>query len=273
MIGILPGAGPKADEYVVIGAHHDHLGTTASGEGSSRASADDGAVIHNGADDNASGVAGVLELAKAFASGPRPARSIAFMTFTGEESGLIGSHHFVAHPVFPLEKTRMMVNLDMIGRIPENKEQVQVFGTKSAEEIEPVLTQMAERVGLSVKTAGGALGGSDQTSFYTKGVPVLHVFSGLHDEYHTSDDDAALINEQGAVRILELVHALASEFASLQTQLTYSRKAAEGLQRGPRGFKVVMGIMPSYTDSDEPGMEVVAVTRGRPAEAAGLLGG
>jgi hypothetical protein len=272
VVGILPGSGPLADEYVVIGAHHDHLGVQAPGRGPSLGKGTGPPEIHNGADDNASGTAGVIELARAFAATGPLNRSLVFMTFTAEESGLLGSLHYVSHPTIPLDRIEAMLNLDMIGRMPEDKNRVQVFGTKSAEEFEDLVQQYSQQVGIDVQTAGGAIGGSDQTSFFTKGVPALHFFTGVHRDYHSPSDDADRINEQGAAQVLKLVYDLAYDLANRDTRLTYNAVAA-GPQRSPTGFKVVMGIMPSYVEEEIPGMEVVAVSEGRPAQAAGMQDG
>jgi hypothetical protein len=273
VVGILPGAGPLANEYVIVGAHHDHLGTMCGGSSPSRAQASDTPLIHNGADDNASGVAGVIELARACASGEPFNRSVVFMTFTAEESGLIGSQRFVSEPTFPLDRAVAMFNLDMVGRVPDGNDTVQVFGVKSADEFTDLVEEAGARRGLEVKTAGGAIGGSDHTMFFTKGIPTLHFFSGLHNDYHTPDDDADKINEHGAVKILHLVYDLIENVANRDTRLTYNAAGGGGPQRRTTGFKVIMGIMPSYTESEIPGMEVVAVSPGKPAEASGMQGG
>jgi hypothetical protein len=271
VVAMLPGRGPRSDEYVVIGAHHDHLGVQRPGQGPARGTPSPTPAIFNGADDNASGVAGVLELAAAFARRGPTDRTLVFMTFTAEESGLIGSQRFVSNPTFPLENTVAMLNLDMIGRVPEGRDRVQVFGVKSADEFDGILTRCAERVGIELNSSGGALGGSDHASFFAKGIPALHFFGGMHNEYHTPDDDTGLINEQGAARILEFVYVLAEDLANRDESLTYNR--AGGISRGRGGFKVVMGLMPGYAESDIPGMEVVAVSPGRPADQAGMRDG
>jgi len=271
VVAVLPGRGPNADEYVIIGAHHDHLGTQLPGQGPARGEPADKPAIFNGADDNASGVAGVLELAAAFARRGPTRRTLVFMTFTAEETGLIGSQRFVADPTFPLDKATAMLNLDMIGRMPEGRDRVQVFGVKSADEFDGILTRCAEQVGIELNSAGGALGGSDHASFYVKGVPALHFYTGAHDEYHTPEDDTELINEQGAVRILEFVYAGTEELADRDAKLTYS--TAGGASHRRSGFKVVMGLMPGFGESDAPGMEVAAVAPGRPADQAGVRSG
>ena len=271
VVAVLPGRGPKADEYVIIGAHHDHLGVQLPGQGPARGEPADTPAIFNGADDNASGVAGVLELAAAFARRGPTRRTLVFMTFTAEESGLIGSQRFVADPTIPLDKTASMLNLDMIGRMPEGRDRVLVFGVRSADEFDEILTRCAEQVGIELNSAGGALGGSDHASFYAKGIPALHFFGGMHDEYHTPDDDTELINERGAVRILEFVYAVTEELADRDAKLTCS--TAGGMSHGRGGFKVVMGLMPGFGESDAPGMEVAAVSPGRPADQAGVRSG
>lgn len=271
VVAVLPGRGPNAEECVIIGAHHDHLGTQLPGQGPARGEPSDEPAIFNGADDNASGVAGVLELAAAFARRGPTRRTLVFMTFTAEESGLIGSRRFVADPTIPLDKTVAMLNLDMIGRMPEGRDCVQVFGVKSADEFDEILTECAEQVGIELNSAAAALGGSDHASFYVKGIPALHFYTGVHDDYHTPEDDTERINEQGAARILEFVYAVTEDLADRDAKPTYS--TGGGASHPRSGFKVVMGLMPGFGESGTPGMEVAAVSPGRPADQAGIRGG
>ncbi len=271
VVAALPGRGPKADEYVIIGAHHDHLGVQFPGQGSARGEPSDTPAIFNGADDNASGVAGVLELAAAFARRGPTNRTLVFVTFTAEESGMVGSQRFLADAPIPLGKTIAMLNLDMIGRVPEGQTCVQVGGLRSAAEFDTVLSRCANQVAIELSCFDTALGGSDHLSFSAKGIPALLFHSGIHDEYHTPDDDIELINAQGAVRILELVYAVAEELADRDTKLT--ARAAGGLSAGRGGFKVVVGLIPAYGVSDLPGVEVAVVLPHRPADVAGVRNG
>jgi hypothetical protein len=215
VVGLLKADGPGADEYLVMGAHFDHLGIavprTTFGK---KADAGDAVKpqIHNGADDNASGAAGIIELARAFkAGGPWP-RSILFVTFSGEEIGLLGSKFFVEHPPVPVEKMVAMINLDMIGRLPENH-MVQVFGTEAAEEFKEMLPRLAEAHKLGFRGSGSAFGPSDHTSFYTQKVPAMHFFTGLHSDYHLPSDDTDKINAAGAAEVLAYVFDVGAELA------------------------------------------------------------
>ena len=269
IIGILRGTGPHAEEYVVVGGHHDHLGVCIPGRRYSLGPRDGTPQIHNGADDNASGTAGVLELAAALAAGPRLDRSVVFMTFTAEESGLIGSEYYVAHPVVPLAKAVAMVNLDMIGRLPSPEAPVQVFGTQSADELGAILDESVRRTGITVVPHGDAVGGSDQTPFYAKGIPVLHFYTGVNPDYHTPNDDTDRINGPGAVRILKLACDVVTRLARNGAVLTYNGAGTARL--GMRsGYKVVMGVLPDYVDDGRPGLSLVSVSEGGPAETAGM---
>lgn len=270
VVGLLKGEGPRAGEYIVIGAHYDHLGRTIprSGRSASRP-ADLQPEIHNGADDNASGTAGLIELARALAHGERPNRSILFIAFSGEESGLLGSAHYVNHPTAPLERMAAMLNMDMIGRLRDRR--LQVFGVQTSPEFDPLVERMAEGLDLKLKTSGGGFGPSDHTSFYRKKVPVLHFFTGIHNEYHRPSDDADTINAEGGAVVLELIRRVAVELANARERPSYVAVAEKGASRA--GAKVRMGVMPSYTDDDAPGMLVDGVSPGSPAARAGLREG
>jgi Zn-dependent M28 family amino/carboxypeptidase len=229
------------------------------------------AEIHNGADDNASGTAGVTELARVYAADPKPRRSLVFMAFTGEESGLLGSKHFVENPTIPLDKTVMMINMDMIGR-NENRP-IEVFGTKTAEEFESLVKKHAGRAGLKSKLSGGGTGPSDHTHFYRKEIPVLFAFTGLHTDYHKPTDDVDKIDYAGTVRVLEFVRSLADEIIASETRPTY-KSGAGSAGPGRRAYRVTMGIMPSYGGGgDEPGWAVDGVIPERAAAKAGMKDG
>jgi hypothetical protein len=201
VVGYLPG---RTDEYVIVGAHYDHLGL---GEQYSM-SPDKAGTPHPGADDNASGVAGLLSLARWFGKqAVPPRRGILFLAFAGEEIGLLGSSYYVNRPAMPLERASVMINMDMIGRIGDGK--VMVGGAESAPELRPTLEalQQKHRVKLDLEE-GAVYGSSDHTSFKTKLVPVLFFFSGLHADYHRPSDTWEKIDARGAVRLLGLVQEL-----------------------------------------------------------------
>jgi hypothetical protein len=272
IVGVLPGSGDLADEYVVIGAHYDHLGRTTLQFPSAKRKADpDATYTHYGADDNASGTAGVLELARALSNGaPGPRRSILFISFSGEEMGLLGSEHYVSHPTVPVDKMVAMLNLDMIGRMKEDK--LTVSGVKTSGVFEELLPRMAEERGFRLSTTASGFGASDQTSFYTKRMPVLHFFTGLHKDYHRPSDTADKIDAAGAVRVLELVADLADTIARAPERPDYQKVKMES--RGERAaLKVRMGIMPGFGEDDEDGMAVTGVIEDGPADHAGMKDG
>ncbi len=270
VVGIIPGSGLHADEYVVIGAHYDHLGIVVPRKTFNSPEVR-GPQIHNGADDNASGTAGVIELARAFSQGPPTDRSLMFITFSGEESGLLGSRYFVKHPPVPVAQMDAMLNMDMIGRLPEDSRKLQVFGKKSGNELEPLLERDAREHGFELKGEAGGFGASDHTSFYLEGVPALHFFTGLHKDYHLPSDDADKINAKGATDVLAMVYDAARQIADEDQRITYN-KVTPKFDAKRSSYKVVIGIMPSFAD-DGNGLGVDAVSEGGPAEAAGLKAG
>jgi hypothetical protein len=198
VIGYLPG---RTDEYAIVGAHYDHLGL---GEQFSMAP-DKAGTPHPGADDNASGVAGLLALARWFGKQPHPPRrGILFLAFAGEEIGLLGSSYYVNRPALPLDNAKMMINMDMIGRIEDGK--VMVGGVESAPGMRARLEALQQKHGVKLDLEDGAVyGSSDHTSFKTKFVPVLFFFSGLHADYHRPSDTWDKIDARGAVRLLGLI--------------------------------------------------------------------
>ncbi|MDP4290304.1 MAG: M28 family peptidase, partial [Bacteroidota bacterium] len=191
IVGYLEGSDPKLkNEYIVIGGHYDHLGM---GGPSSRKP--DTVAIHNGADDNASGTAGVIELARRIAADNKSfGRSFIFITFSAEELGLIGSQNFVSNPTIPISSIKGMINLDMVGRL---RDELTIEGTGSSVESDSLLNVLEKGRSFKVTHSPGAAGGSDHTSFYNKGIPVFFFFSGMHYDYHTPSDKADKINYPG----------------------------------------------------------------------------
>ena len=276
VIGILPGAGPLAHEYVVFGGHYDHLGNVPPRR---RPSLDNDfdpadARIHNGADDNASGTAGVLELARIYASGPKPRRSLIFMGFSGEELGLRGSAHFANHPTVPLNDIVAMINLDMIGRLEGRP--VEVWATATAKEFGDLVDKHAQSMtNLEVKNVAQMRRDSDHASFYAKDIPVVFVFSGLHADYHRPSDDVEKIDYDGAIGIVQFIQAFADDIIQADRRPTF-QKVESTSRRGGRQWdlKVRMGFRPGVPDRDEhPGLRVETVVEGGPADQAGLLAG
>ena len=274
VVGLIRGQGPAADEYVVIGGHYDHLGFEVprrmfGSEGSGQRE------IHNGADDNASGTAGVIEAGRMLVRARPLKRSVLLVTFTGEETGLHGSRYFVDHPPVPLDRIVAMLNMDMIGRFDDEKNTLQVFGTKAAEEFEEMVTRLTEKGNMKLRGDASALGPSDHTLFYQKNIPSIHIFTGLHTDYHRPSDDVDKINARGGARVTDVVVAMAREIIDADAPPTYHQvkeRANIFGQRTSGGRRVVMGIMPGYADSGggDRGMLVDGVIENGPALKAGM---
>lgn len=212
-----------AEEYLVIGAHYDHAGVGGPG-------ALGGERIHNGADDNASGTAGVLELAAWFAAHPTP-RPILFVCFTAEERGLWGSQAFVANPPVPREQIHAMLNLDMIGRSQDDY--LFVGGTGTALEFEEFLPALFDATPLSIESSPRGEAPSDNTPFYKAGIPALFFFTGIHEDYHLPGDDAGKVAYGATVHILELVRTIAASINGSSARLTFEESPGMGM---PAGF-------------------------------------
>jgi hypothetical protein len=256
----------KAQQTIVIGAHFDHLGT---GDQGSSLDANPGGKIHNGADDNASGVAGVLELARYFQSNKiKESSNFLFICFSGEELGLHGSKYFTEHPTIDLEKVNYMINLDMVGRFEKDKG-LSVSGSGTSPIWETLLKELSTEE-MTIKTDSSGTGPSDHTSFYLKNIPVLHFFTGSHSDYHKPTDDFDKINYKGTTDVLNLIVQVINAKAT-QPKLTFLTTKTKSMG-GSRSFKVTMGVMPSYS-SDVEGLKIDGVTEGKPAHQAGILTG
>jgi hypothetical protein len=266
VIGILEGADHRLRaEAIVIGAHYDHLGWGGAGS-----LAPDERAVHNGADDNASGVAVLIETARSFASA-RPARTVVFIAFSGEESGLLGSAHYVANPSVPIERTRAMLNMDMVGRLGDGP--LIVNGRGTAEEWPPIIAAAAQAEGVPVVTGESGYGPSDHTSFYVRDIPVLHFFTNTHPDYHRPTDEWHLVDSTGLRRVAAVVTHLARAAADSGTTLTVVR----GVGRPPAaaqggGYGAYLGSIPDFSPV-ERGVRITGVRAGSPAEQAGLTGG
>jgi len=257
----------KAATTVVLGAHFDHLGN--DGQGSSL-EANPANKIHNGADDNASGVAGVLELARHYAdNGTIEKNNFLFICFTAEELGLLGSKYFVEHPVLPLAQINFMINMDMIGRLDRNNPLLYVSGTGTSPVWQPLLERIS-RPDVIIKMDSSGVGPSDHTSLYLKDIPVLHFFTGSHSDYHKPTDDWQKINASGEAKVLDLIMRLVGA-PEAEQKLTFLKTRTK-LVAGRSAFKVTLGIMPSYAGGTD-GLKVDGVTDGRPAQKAGILTG
>ena len=303
VVGILPGSDPKLkNEAIVIGAHYDHLGRGGEGSGSLAPRAGE---IHHGADDNASGVAGLIELARMLSS-QKLRRTMVFIAFSGEEEGLIGSNYYVNHPVVLLANTVAMINMDMIGRMKEKS--LIVGGVGTAQEWRSLIDTGNAVEGMTVSLNGpGAdrtmtsgipvvtgssgkpvvtldpskkfaltlnedgYGPSDHSSFYSKQVPVLFFWTGTHDDYHKPSDTAEKINYEGEARIVGFVCRVVSDIDKSDKRPTYTVAKSESQGRST-GFRVYLGTIPNYAESND-GLKLDGVRDDSPAWKAGLKAG
>ena len=267
--GILYGSDPRLkEEIIVIGAHYDHLGFGGAHSGSRRP---DTLVIHNGADDNASGVAAILEIIeKLKAEQTKLKRSILFLSFGAEEMGLLGSKYFVNNPLVDLEKIKLMFNLDMVGRLDSTTKTITVGGTGTAVGLSDLVQRFAEGEDLNVKLSSEGYGPSDHTSFYVENIPVLFFFTGVHEDYHTPEDDVEKINLSGEKLVAEFVHDLIIEVANVPESLVYQEAGPKEQPSGRRRFKVTLGIMPDYASEGGEGLRVDGVLNNKPAKRSGM---
>jgi len=269
VIGLLPGHDPVLrNETIIVGAHYDHLGLGGFGS----LDPDSTGKVHNGADDNASGSAMLIEIAQRLAAAP-PARTVVFIAFSGEELGLLGSSYYVKQPVYPLATTLAMINLDMVGRL-RNKRLI-VYGSRSAKEFPALLDSLNWYAGFDLKAQGDGYGPSDQSSFYAAGRPVLHFFTDLHEDYHRTTDDWQKINLLGFGQVATFVTGVVTALANRPRPLTLMQAATQipASSVGPPmpGYGAYLGTVPDMTDSPG-GVRLLGVRAGSPAEKAGLRG-
>ena len=273
LVGRIAGSDPTvAGECVVVGAHYDHLGLG----GESSASPDQIGKPHVGADDNASGTAAMLAVAKAFASEPAPRRPVVFVAFSGEELGVLGSAHFVRNPPAgcTVPKMQIMVNLDMVGR-PQNGK-LYVHGVDTAKGLRELVQREASRpapIALQIEPGGEGFGSSDNASFYAVGVPVLFLFNGAHVDYHRVTDTADKIDPVGLAESARLAWRTARAAADLPDRLEVVRVAQKPQGGGGRGSRASLGTIPDFSERKDPGVMLTGVVPGSPAEKAGLKGG
>ena len=268
VVGVLQGTDPKLkNEYIVIGAHYDHLG-----HGGEFSRAPGSSEIHHGADDNASGVAAVLELARILSAEKKLRRSVIFVSFSGEESGLIGSNYYVKNPPEPLSDTVAMINLDMVGRLKDQK--LTIGGVGTATEFRKMIETANAPAGAPQRFAlqlnDDGYGPSDHSSFYSKQIPVLFFFTGTHDDYHMPSDTADKINYDGEARVVTFVAELARSIDAWDQRPTYALTQSAPQTR--TGFKISLGTIPSYAESTD-GLALDGVREGSPAATAGLKAG
>lgn len=258
------------DEYVVMGAHYDHLGTGGKGSSSRR---QDTVAVHNGADDNASGVSVMLELAAKFKDEEdNLKRSMIFVAFGAEEKGLLGSKYFVNHPPVELSKISAMINLDMVGRLDTIKG-LQVGGAGTSLEADSLISLANSKAKLKLVVTREGSGPSDHSSFYARNIPVFFITTGAHPDYHTPDDDPEMINMPGMYRITGFVHDLVMDIATHPEMLAFRDAGPkENSVAGPR-MKVTLGFMPDFSATDVEGVRVDLVTKGKAAERGGIRNG
>ena len=273
VLAILPGAGAAAGgdrpaidarETVVLGAHYDHLGF-----GGSNSAAPGETAVHHGADDNASGTALLVEVARRLhAAGPLP-RTVLFAAFSGEERGLLGSGHYAANPAIPLADTVAMVNLDMVGRLDGGK--IIAHGTGTGTGFDALVDRLVAAHGLTVAKEPGGFGPSDHSSFYAKKIPVLHLFTGSHADYHRPSDTADKINYEGMVRLTGLVTELVRELATQPARPAYQEVASTMFARGG-GDRPYFGSIPDFGKPGK-GYAISGATKDSPAAKGGLKAG
>jgi Peptidase family M28/PDZ domain/PA domain len=294
VIGVIEGAGPLADETVVIGAHYDHVGM-----GGANSLAFGVHAIHNGADDNASGTATVMELARRLGKRTDPLpRRVVFMAFSAEELGLIGSRYYVNHPIYPLDKTVTMINFDMVGRLNKGGE-LTVFGAGTSPGFESLVTSLVSDQGMKTNNIVGTQGEffqSDHASFYLKNMPVIFFFTGTHPDYHRPADDSDKINFEGMARVANVGELIALDLVRRPERPKFvklGRTGAVAVEAGAEKPKTVTGVTgtataaasgrgmstayfgsrPSYGDNNGEGVKLDGVSEGGPAEKAGLKEG
>jgi len=269
VVGFIPGSDPRlANEYIIIGAHLDHLGRGTVGALDPEA----GSQIRNGADDNASGSAVVLELARRLRHTPTR-RSVVVVLFSGEEYGLLGSQFFAENSPVPLAQVQAMLNFDMVGRLKNDR--LIVYGVGTAAELPALVDSVSAGTGLLVNKVPDGIGPSDHASFHTRDVPVLHFFTDIHEDYHRASDDVERINAAGMLRVTNLAEKALRALGDRPAKLAVTRAVASA---GPAAASrqssgVYLGSIPDMGASDVVGMRITGVRSESPAERGGLKAG
>jgi len=267
VVGVIPGSSKRLKgQVIVIGAHYDHLGMG----GANALDPDSAGKVHNGADDNASGTAAVLEIGRIL-RGRNLGRTVVLVLFSGEEEGDIGSAYFVKHPlVQPVDSIYAMLNLDMVGRMKENR--LAALGAATATEFPALLDSLNKTAGFTLKASGDGWGPSDHASFYAAKRPVLHFFTDLHEDYHRATDDWEKIDAKGAARVADFVANLATALSNRPAKLTFVDAPQPQLTSGSSGTSASLGTIPDMTESPG-GVKIAGVRAGGPAAIAGLQAG
>lgn len=267
VVAVIPGSSPALKgQMVVVGAHYDHLGLGGFG------ALDTNTSVHNGADDNASGTAALLEIGRLLAS-RRPARTIVLVAFSGEELGTLGSSYFVQHPVpLPIDSLYAMLNLDMVGRLRSAR--LMALGAATAKEFPPLLDSLNTPAKLDLRASGDGWGPSDHAGFFATRHPVLHFFTDLHEDYHRATDDWDKLNFGGIVQISQFVADLALALANRTGPLTFVDAPRPQASTGGSGYGAYLGTIPDMSGGGvTDGVRITGVRAGSPAATAGLQAG
>ncbi len=271
VVAMLEGTDAKLkDEYIVVGAHFDHLGMGGPESGSRMP---DTIAVHNGADDNASGSVAVIDLGNKMSAVRKSLkRSIIFVCFSSEELGLLGSKYFVKNSPVDIKKIKLMFNFDMVGRL-DSAQHLTVGGVGTSTESEKIINDLGKKTTLKLSLSPDGYGPSDHASFYGENIPVLYFHTGVHDDYHTPNDDFKLINLDGEQKVLNFANEVLIEMANRATALTFQEAGPKTQTASGRGFKVTFGIIPDYASTENKGLRIDGVRKAGPAAYAGLKKG
>jgi len=272
VVGMITGSDLRLrDEFIVMGAHYDHLGLGGPGSGSRQP---DTTAVHNGADDNGSGVASILEIFEKLAVRRSILkRSVLLVAFGAEEMGTIGSKYFTENPLIDLKKTILMINLDMVGRLDSETRALSIGGSGTAIGFEEMVDPIVDKHGLKANYAPEGYGPSDHASFYAKDIPVLSFMTSMHGDYHTPQDDIEMINLEGQKIVSDLIYSIVVHLANRDETLVFQEAGPKTRQSMRRRFKVTLGIMPDVAATDIKGLRANVVIPDRPAAQAGMKKG
>ena len=269
VVAMLEGVDPVLKhEYIVIGAHYDHLGMGGPGSGSR---AIDTVAVHYGADDNASGVALMIELANRLVRQGNNRRSYIFAAFGAEEMGLIGSTVFTSNPPADIQAIKAMFNFDMVGRLDAASRMLSIGGSQTSLETEEILERMNSGFSLNLSPEGS--GPSDHAAFYMQNIPVFFVSTGAHGDYHTPADTPDKINYAGITAIADYFQNIINEVGNRTESLTFRESGSKSRRSRGGRLKVTLGVMPDFAGQEKSGLRIDAVTKGKPASTAGMIKG
>ena len=257
----------NAPTTVILGAHYDHLGYGEDGNSMLRTGEK---LIHNGADDNASGTAALIEMAGLLKKSKSKNNNYLFIAFSGEELGLFGSKYFVDHPTIDLNSVNYMINMDMVGRLNDSTKSLTIGGYGTSPQWATIINNNNKKQPFVIHIDSSGAGPSDHTSFYRKDIPVLFFFTGTHRDYHRPSDDANKINYTGELYVIKYINEIIDKLNKQNTKLAFLK--TRETQISTTSFKVTLGIMPDYT-FEGTGVRADAVSEGRPALKAGIKAG